>query len=114
MGIVSMTGFARAQGDELGITWVWEIKSVNGKSLDLRLRLAPGFDALVDAAQEEGLRIIFILDYGNALHGPAQAVVRCDGCSTLLLWSHGKVVRMVLLVPPDVGEVWQLLQSVLV
>lgn len=41
-----MTGFARAEGDELGITWVWEIKSVNGKSLDLRLRLAQGFDAL--------------------------------------------------------------------
>ena len=41
-----MTGFARAQGDELGISWVWEIKSVNGKSLDVRLRLAPGFDAL--------------------------------------------------------------------
>jgi len=41
-----MTGFARAQGDELGISWVWEVKSVNGKSLDLRLRLAPGFDAL--------------------------------------------------------------------
>jgi uncharacterized protein (TIGR00255 family) len=41
-----MTGFARAQGDELGISWVWETKSVNGKSLDLRLRLAPGFDAL--------------------------------------------------------------------
>src|SRR5437868_8639311 len=41
-----MTGFARAQGDELGISWVWEIKSVNGKSLDLRLRLAPGFDSL--------------------------------------------------------------------
>jgi uncharacterized protein (TIGR00255 family) len=46
VGIASMTGFARAQGDELGISWVWEIKSVNGKSLDFRLRLAPGFDAL--------------------------------------------------------------------
>ncbi|MBV8131340.1 MAG: YicC family protein [Alphaproteobacteria bacterium] len=41
-----MTGFARTEGDELGISWVWEIKSVNGKSLDLRLRLASGFDAL--------------------------------------------------------------------
>src|ERR1700736_3439788 len=41
-----MTGFARAQSDELGVSWVWEIKSVNGKSLDFRLRLAPGFDAL--------------------------------------------------------------------
>ena len=46
VGIASMTGFARAEGDELGISWVWEIKSVNGKALDLRLRLAPGFDSL--------------------------------------------------------------------
>jgi uncharacterized protein (TIGR00255 family) len=46
-----MTGFARAEGEELGISWVWELKSVNGKSLDVRLRLAPGFDAL-----EPGLR----------------------------------------------------------
>jgi hypothetical protein len=29
----------------------------------------------------------------SVLSGPAQAVVRCEGCSTLLLWSHGKVVR---------------------
>jgi uncharacterized protein (TIGR00255 family) len=41
-----MTGFAREQGEELGISWVWELKSVNGRSIDLRLRLAPGFDAL--------------------------------------------------------------------
>jgi uncharacterized protein (TIGR00255 family) len=46
VGIASMTGFARADGNEFGISWVWEIKSVNGKSLDLRLRLAPGFDPL--------------------------------------------------------------------
>jgi uncharacterized protein (TIGR00255 family) len=41
-----MTGFARAEGDEHGIAWAWEVKSVNGRSLDLRLRLAPGYDAL--------------------------------------------------------------------
>ncbi len=41
-----MTGFARADGEGLGISWTWEVKSVNGKSLDLRLRLVPGFDAL--------------------------------------------------------------------
>ena len=28
------------------MSWVWEVKSVNGRALDLRLRLAPGFDAL--------------------------------------------------------------------
>jgi uncharacterized protein (TIGR00255 family) len=41
-----MTGFARADGEADGISWAWELKSVNGKSLDLRLRLPPGFDAL--------------------------------------------------------------------
>jgi uncharacterized protein (TIGR00255 family) len=46
LGLASMTGFARAEGDGLGISWVWEMKSVNGKSLDLRLRLAPSFDSL--------------------------------------------------------------------
>jgi uncharacterized protein (TIGR00255 family) len=46
LALASMTGFARAEGEGRGISWVWEIKSVNGRSLDLRLRLAPGFDAL--------------------------------------------------------------------
>ena len=46
MGLASMTGFARAEGEGCGISWVWEIKSINGRSLDLRLRLAPGFDPL--------------------------------------------------------------------
>jgi len=41
-----MTGFSRAEGDDLVISWVWEMKSVNSKSLDLRLRLAQGFDSL--------------------------------------------------------------------
>jgi uncharacterized protein (TIGR00255 family) len=46
VNVSSMTGFARAEGDRLGIAWVWELKSVNGKSLDLRLKLAPGFDTI--------------------------------------------------------------------
>ena len=46
MNIASMTGFARTEGEGRGISWAWEVKSVNGKSLDLRLRLAQGFDAL--------------------------------------------------------------------
>jgi uncharacterized protein (TIGR00255 family) len=46
VGVSSMTGFASAEGEASGISWVWELKSVNGKSLDLRLRLPPGYDAL--------------------------------------------------------------------
>jgi uncharacterized protein (TIGR00255 family) len=46
MALSSMTGFARSHGVCGSYTWAWEIKSVNGKGLDLRLRLPPGFDAV--------------------------------------------------------------------
>jgi uncharacterized protein (TIGR00255 family) len=42
----SMTGFARAHGVSGPYAWAWEIKSVNGKGLDLRLRTPPGWDAI--------------------------------------------------------------------
>jgi len=46
MALSSMTGFARGHGVSGSYTWVWEIKSVNGKGLDLRLRMPPGWDAI--------------------------------------------------------------------
>ena len=46
MTVASMTGFARADGHEDGVSWSWEVKSVNSKSLDLRIRLPTGLDAL--------------------------------------------------------------------
>ena len=42
----SMTGFARSHGASGPYAWAWEIKSVNGKGLDIRLRLPPGWDAI--------------------------------------------------------------------
>jgi uncharacterized protein (TIGR00255 family) len=46
MLLSSMTGFARGHGLSGPYAWTWEIKSVNGKGLDLRLRLPPGWDAV--------------------------------------------------------------------
>jgi uncharacterized protein (TIGR00255 family) len=46
MSLASMTGFARAQGASGPYAWAWELKSVNAKGLDLRLRLPPGWDAV--------------------------------------------------------------------
>jgi uncharacterized protein (TIGR00255 family) len=46
MALSSMTGFARGHGEAGGYAWAWEIKSVNAKGLDLRLRLPPGWDAV--------------------------------------------------------------------
>jgi uncharacterized protein (TIGR00255 family) len=44
MAVSSMTGFARVDGAHDGRRWTWEIKSVNGRGLELRFRLPPGFD----------------------------------------------------------------------
>ena len=43
-----MTGFARGHGVAGTYSWSWEIKSVNAKGLDFRVRVPPGWDA-VDA-----------------------------------------------------------------
>jgi uncharacterized protein (TIGR00255 family) len=41
-----MTGFARAEGFKDGFSWSWEVRSVNGRNLDLRVKLPPGHEAL--------------------------------------------------------------------
>ena len=46
MAIQSMTGFARHEGEAAGLRFVWELRSVNGKNLDVRLRLPQGYEAL--------------------------------------------------------------------
>ena len=46
MTIKSMTGFARSDGAMGPISWHWEVRSVNGRGLDVRLRLPPGYEAL--------------------------------------------------------------------
>ncbi|MDI4664400.1 YicC family protein [Xanthobacter autotrophicus] len=44
--LASMTGFARVAGSHGPWRFGWEVRSVNGKGLDLRLRLPPGFEVL--------------------------------------------------------------------
>ena len=51
MTLSSMTGFARGHGVSGSYAWAWEIKSVNGKGLDLRLRLPSGWDAIEAAVR---------------------------------------------------------------
>jgi uncharacterized protein (TIGR00255 family) len=46
MTLKSMTGFARADGVHGDTSWFWEVRSVNGRSLDLRLRLPSGLERL--------------------------------------------------------------------
>ena len=46
MTIASMTGFARSEGHDDQYSWAWEVRSVNGKGLDMRLRMPPGWERL--------------------------------------------------------------------
>jgi uncharacterized protein (TIGR00255 family) len=50
--LASMTGFARSEGSVEGLVWAWELRSVNGRGLDLRFRLPPGWDSLEPALRE--------------------------------------------------------------
>jgi uncharacterized protein (TIGR00255 family) len=51
MALSSMTGFARSHGVAGPYAWAWELKSVNAKGLDLKLRLPPGWDAIEGPAR---------------------------------------------------------------
>ncbi len=46
MTFASMTGFARASGRDEGLSWTWEIRSVNSRGLEFRARLPGGFESL--------------------------------------------------------------------
>ena len=48
-----MTGFARAEGSDGSLQWTWEIRSVNGRGLDVRCRLPAGMDSLDLKARKE-------------------------------------------------------------
>lgn len=52
MAISSMTGFARTEGQAAGCSWTWEVRSVNGKGLEVRSRLPAGFEALEPRVRE--------------------------------------------------------------
>ena len=58
MAIASMTGFARKEGAIAGFSWTWELKSVNGRNLDIRCRLPGGYDALESVARSAAADIL--------------------------------------------------------
>jgi uncharacterized protein (TIGR00255 family) len=52
MTLKSMTGFGRSDGNHGPLSWAWEVRTVNGRGLDVRLRLPPGFEALEPKVRE--------------------------------------------------------------
>ena len=58
MALSSMTGFARGQGVAGSYAWAWELKSVNSKGLDLKLRLPPGWEAIEPAVRARASEVL--------------------------------------------------------
>lgn len=52
MPLSSMTGFARREGDHDKFHWAWEIRSVNARNLDVRVRVPPEFTVLEAEARK--------------------------------------------------------------
>ena len=49
----SMTGFASGQGDALGLSWSWDLRSVNARGLDIRVRVPDWVDGLEQALRTQ-------------------------------------------------------------
>ncbi|MBV2360952.1 YicC family protein [Thalassococcus sp. CAU 1522] len=91
----SMTGFASVQGEGLGQRWTWELRGVNGKGLDLRLRLPDGIDGLEAAVRKAtsdrlqrgniqvSLRMQTAEDEGAARLDPVQMVAVLDALAEI-------------------------------
>jgi uncharacterized protein (TIGR00255 family) len=58
MALASMTGFARAPGETGVVRWTWELRSVNGKSLDLRIRIPTGLEAFEPKIRERCSKVL--------------------------------------------------------
>jgi uncharacterized protein (TIGR00255 family) len=93
-----MTGFARSQGGEFSISWVWEVKSVNGKSLDLRLRLWPGFDSL-----EPQLRALLAQRFRRGSFSAALTVTRTEPAAVRV--NRGTLAQFVALMNELASEI---------
>jgi uncharacterized protein (TIGR00255 family) len=58
MALSSMTGFARSHGSSGPYAFEWELKSVNAKGFDLRVRLPPGWDDLEAFAKKRAADVL--------------------------------------------------------
>lgn len=58
MALSSMTGFARSHGTSGPYAFEWELKSVNAKGFDFRMRLPPGWDDVELAARKRATEVL--------------------------------------------------------
>ncbi|MEA2935851.1 MAG: hypothetical protein QOD74_2497, partial [Variibacter sp.] len=88
MTLSSMTGFARADGVTASYSWSWELKSVNGKGLDLRVRMPAGWDGVEVAVRERIKPLARGTIYANLSvkreNAPVEARINADVLNAVL------------------------------
>ncbi|AVT77179.1 protein YicC [Rhodopseudomonas palustris] len=58
MSLSSMTGFARSHGASGPYVFEWELKSVNAKGFDFRMRLPPGWDDIEPPVRKRAAEVL--------------------------------------------------------
>jgi uncharacterized protein (TIGR00255 family) len=109
MTLSSMTGFSRTNGQDDAASWVWELRSVNAKGLDLRLRLPPRADQ-IEAEARRMLGAVIIRGTIHAsldltLHGASADVRINEPLARRLLAQAGALARAEGLPAPGVEAV---------
>jgi uncharacterized protein (TIGR00255 family) len=109
MALSSMTGFARHDGVTGSYVWAWELKSVNAKGLELRLRLPSGWDSLeIPARNRAGETIARGTVYANlsvSREGVAPAVRVNEPVLAAVLATMEQVGRRVQAAPPTLDGI---------
>ena len=80
MSLQSMTGFARHLRNSAGVQISWEIKSVNGKGLDVRFRLPAGLETI-----EQKARLLFSPHFKRGNFQAAVTVDRSAGVAKAII-----------------------------
>ncbi len=86
----SMTGFAALKGEAEGVRWRWELRSVNARGLDLRLRLPEGLDDLEPVLRKA---LAAALSRGNVSLGLR---VHSDGATSGAVLDETQLERVIL------------------
>ncbi len=109
MTLSSMTGFARAAGHHDDAAWSWELRSVNAKGLDVRLRLPPRTEAL----EGEARRMLGAVIARGTIHATldlsrraaASAARINDALARDLLDRLGAIAKNAGAPPPTIGDI---------
>jgi uncharacterized protein (TIGR00255 family) len=109
MALSSMTGFARADGVAGAYVWAWELKSVNAKGLELRLRLPPGWDSIEIAARSRAAEtLVRGTVYANlsvSRAGVAPVVRVNESVLAAVLATIGDIARRIDAAPPSLDGI---------